>query len=72
MAQTITIQTPFIRLDALLKYADVVSSGGEAKILIQNGAVSVNGAVCTMRGKKCLPGDEIAVGDVTLAVRGGT
>ena len=67
----ISIQTAFIKLDALLKFADLVSSGGEAKLLIAEGAVSVNGEVCTMRGKKCRPGDHIQIGDVTITVTGG-
>ena len=53
------ITTDFIRLDAFLKLCDLVSSGGEAKVVIQNGLVSVNGEVCTMRGKKLRENDEI-------------
>ena len=53
----IPISTEFIRLEALLKLADAVPSGGAAKQLIQDGEVLVNGAVCTMRGKKLRPGD---------------
>jgi len=68
----IAIKTEFIKLDALLKYADLVSSGGEAKLLITDGSVSVNGAVCTMRGKKCRPGDVVRIGDVTITVAGDT
>ena len=56
-SETIKIETPFIRLDALLKFAGAVETGGEAKLLIQEGQVSVNGEVCTMRGKKLSPGD---------------
>jgi len=70
MEQQISIRTEFIRLDALLKYADLVSSGGEAKVVIADGAVSVNGEVCIMRGKKCRPGDRVQVGDVTIVVTG--
>jgi len=70
MKKEITINTPFIKLDALLKFADIVSSGGEAKLLIQDELVSVNGTVCTMRGKKCVPGDTIEVDGVTVIVRG--
>ena len=55
--QDITIDTPFIRLDALLKFAGAVETGGQAKVLIQGGGVLVNGAVCTQRGKKLVPGD---------------
>ena len=47
----ITITTEFIKLQDLLKLANLVGTGGEAKIVIQNGDVSVNGEVCTMRGK---------------------
>ena len=55
--KTVTIETPFIKLDSLLKLADLVSSGGEAKMLILDGMVLVNGEVCTQRGKKLYPGD---------------
>ena len=57
--KTIKIETPFIKLDSLLKLADLVSSGGEAKMVIQDGLVKVNGEVCTMRGKKIRPGDVV-------------
>ena len=53
----ITIKGDFIRLDALLKFAGLVESGGQAKAEIQNGAVKVDGEVCTMRGKKMRAGD---------------
>lgn len=53
----VKIETPFIKLDSLLKLADMVSSGGEAKMVIQDGLVKVNGEICTMRGKKMYPGD---------------
>ena len=55
--ETVKIETPFIRLDALLKFAGAVETGGEAKLLIQDGGVKVNGEVCTQRGKKLVPGD---------------
>ena len=55
----VTIKTEFIKLDALLKFENLVMSGGEAKIVIQEGLVSVNGEVCTMRGKKIRSGDVI-------------
>lgn len=55
--ETIKIETPFIRLDALLKFAGAVETGGEAKMIIQDGGVKVNGEACTMRGKKLYPGD---------------
>ena len=57
--EEITIQTEFIKLDSLLKFAALVGTGGEAKIVISDGLVSVNGEVCTMRGKKIYPGDTV-------------
>lgn len=59
----IKIETEFIRLDALLKFAGVMDTGGAAKLAIQGGEVSVNGEVCTMRGKKLRPGDRVVLGD---------
>ena len=58
--KTITITTEFIKLQDLLKFANLVSSGGEAKERVQAGEVTVNGEVCTMRGKKIRPGDVVA------------
>ena len=55
----VAIDTEFIKLDAMLKYANAVETGGMAKAVIQEGAVSVNGEVCTMRGKKLYPGDKV-------------
>ena len=52
------IHTEFIKLQDALKYANVVYSGGEAKQMIVDGLVTVNGEVCTMRGKKLRPGDK--------------
>lgn len=58
--ETITITTEFIKLQDLMKFADMVSSGGEAKVLIQEGEVSVNGEVCLQRGRKIRPGDIVS------------
>jgi len=65
------IQTAFIRLDALLKLAGLVNSGGEAKQRIQDGEVSFNGTPCTMRGKKCYPEDKIELDGQKITVLGG-
>ena len=54
----VAIETEFIKLQDAMKYANIVYSGGEAKALIQEGEVLVNGEVCTMRGKKLRPGDK--------------
>ncbi len=66
--ETIEIRTPFIKLDALLKFASLVGSGGEAKAAVQEGLVSVNGESCTQRGKKIYPGDEVSLGGETIRV----
>ena len=56
---TISITTEFIKLQDLLKLANAVASGGEAKERVQAGEALVNGQVCTMRGKKLRPGDVV-------------
>ena len=66
--KNIEITTPFIKLDSLLKLADAISSGGEAKTLIREGEVTVEGEVCTQRGKKLRPGDTVCFGGKELAV----
>ena len=53
----VSITTEFIKLQDAMKFANIVYSGGEAKTLIQEGEVTVNGEICTMRGKKLHPGD---------------
>ncbi len=58
-AEPIAIHTEFIKLQDFLKFANAVESGGMAKIVIQEEAVTVNGEVCTMRGKKLYPGDTV-------------
>lgn len=55
--EAIVIHTDYIKLQDAMKLANLVYSGGEAKLLIQEGAVKVNGEDCTMRGKKLYPGD---------------
>lgn len=67
--ERVKIATEFIKLDALLKFANAAATGGEAKAVIQEGGVRVNGEVCTMRGKKLRPGDRVELGgDLTLVV----
>lgn len=63
-SEKIAISTEFIKLDSFLKYAGAVQTGGQAKWLVQNGEVTVNGEICTMRGKKIRPGDTVALGGV--------
>lgn len=65
----IEITTEYIKLQDLLKFSTLTSTGGEAKILVQDGAVSVNGEVCTQRGKKIRPGDQVQIADILLTVK---
>ena len=69
--EKIRITTEFIKLDALLKFAGLCETGGEAKELIQGGAVKVNGEVCTMRGKKCRAGDTVELDGQTVQIAEG-
>jgi ribosome-associated protein len=64
----IQITTEFIRLDALLKFAALVGTGGEAKYVIAEGLVKVNGEACTMRGKKLREGDIVEFAGETVKV----
>ncbi len=66
----ITIETPYIKLDQLLKLANLVSSGGEAKIMISEGLVKLNGETVTQRGKKIYPGDHLTFGEEILEIIG--
>jgi ribosome-associated protein len=56
------ISTPFIKLDSFLKIENAVSSGGEAKMMIAEGYISVNGVVELRRGRKLYPGDRVVYG----------
>ena len=64
----VVISTEFIKLQDAMKYANIVYSGGEAKALIQEGEVTVNGEVCTMRGKKLRPGDKFGFNGETYLI----
>ena len=65
----IKIHTEFIKLQDLLKFAGAVETGGDAKLIIQEGRVFVNGELCTMRGKKLRPGDRVVIdGEAELVV----
>ena len=57
--ENIEITTEYIKLQDLLKFAAEVQTGSEAKVVIQEGGVTVNGEVCTMRGRKIRPGDDV-------------
>lgn len=66
--ETILITTEFIKLQDLLKFGNLVSTGGEAKQLILDGQVTVNGEECLMRGKKIRPGDIVCFDGETYTV----
>ena len=66
--EKIKISTDFIKLESLLKFASLCASGGEAKNVIIDGLVFVNGEVCTMRGKKIHPGDTVSFDGKELTV----
>ena len=66
--QEVKITTEFIKLDALLKFAGLTETGGEAKEAVQAGRVKVNGQVCAMRGKKLRPGDVVELDGTELTV----
>lgn len=67
--KTIEITTEYIKLQDLLKIAGLTYTGGEAKVMVQEGLVTVNGEVCTMRGRKIRPGDTVEFEGKTLEVR---
>lgn len=66
--EKIKIDSEYIKLQDLLKLGGAVDTGGMAKVVIQNGEVTVNGEVCTMRGKKMRTGDIAVFEDITLIV----
>ena len=66
----IGITSEFIKLDAFLKFCGAAGTGGEAKNRVANGDVTVNGAVCTARGKKLRPGDTVAIDGEEYTVTG--
>lgn len=68
--KSVSIETEYIKLDALLKYAGVTATGGNAKEMILAGAVLVNGEVCTQRGKKIRPGDRVTAAGQEIGVSG--
>ena len=69
MTNCVHIDTEFIKLEALLKLSGAVMTGGEAKHTIQMGFVRVNGNICTERGKKIRPGDEVLFNGQTFTVQ---
>lgn len=67
--EKITIKTEFIKLDQLLKFSGVADIGSDAKQMVLDGIVKVNGEVCTMRGKKIRPGDLVEITGEDIIIR---
>lgn len=63
-----SIRTEWIRLDQFLKFCGLAETGGHAKEIVAEGAVSVNGEICTARGKKLYPGDRVRIDQYELEV----
>lgn len=59
--ERIKIKTEYIKLDQLLKFAGIAETGADAKDMILDGIVSLNGDICTMRGRKIRPGDIVSL-----------
>ena len=66
--QEVPITTEFIKLQDAMKLANLVESGGEAKLLIQEGQVFLNDEVCTQRGRKLRPGDSFTFEGITCRI----
>jgi Uncharacterized conserved protein len=69
--EIVTITTPFIKLDALLKFCGAAQTGGHAKVMILQNEVTVDGQVCTQRGRKITPGMTVCVNEISYEVQAG-
>ena len=67
--RSVQIKGDYIKLDSLLKFASIASTGGEAKYRIQSGEVFVGKVVCLSRGKKIRPGDVVRCGESVILVK---
>ncbi|MDD2781097.1 RNA-binding S4 domain-containing protein [Sulfuricurvum sp.] len=65
---TYTLSEPFIELHKLIKLLDLVDTGGQAKMLIENDQVFRNGVVETRKRAKIIKGEKITIGDVVIEV----
>ena len=68
--EKIAITSEFIKLDAFLKFSGLCETGGEAKLCVEDGLVSVNGEICTQRGKKLRPCDTVELDGEAFEVAG--
>ena len=67
--KSVRITGEYIKLDSLLKFASIASTGGEAKYRIQNGEVFIDNEICFLRGKKIRPGDIVRCGESVILVK---
>ncbi|MBR6337565.1 MAG: RNA-binding S4 domain-containing protein [Ruminococcus sp.] len=64
----VKITTEYIKLDSLLKFAGLVETGADGKLIVKEGRIEVNGEVCTMRGKKITPADSVYVPEIDTGI----
>ncbi|MCR5815285.1 MAG: RNA-binding S4 domain-containing protein [Ruminococcus sp.] len=64
----VKITTDYIKLDSLLKFAGLVETGADGKLIVQEGRIKVNGEVCTMRGKKITPADKVQIDEIDTEI----
>ena len=64
----VKINTEFIKLDSLLKFAGLVESVADGKLIIQEGRIKVNGEICLMRGKKIREGDKVQIDEINSEI----
>lgn len=57
----VIIKTEYIKLNAFLKYADIIATGSDAKIMIEQNKIKVNGEIASQRGKKLREGDIVEI-----------
>ena len=67
--EPVKIKSDFIKLDALLKFANICESGGTAKLMIASRLVKINDKIVCERGKKVRPGDRIIIGTDKIIVK---
>jgi ribosome-associated protein len=65
----VNITTEYIKLDSLLKFAGLVETGADGKLIVKEGRVQVNGEVCLMRGKKITPDDKVYIPEIDTEIK---
>lgn len=64
----VKITTEYIKLDSLLKFAGLVETGADGKLIVKEGRINVNGEVCTMRGKKITLADKVQIPEIDTEI----